>query len=300
MTFVLMVAFGILLSLRPSEAQQAADVPRVGVLIPGLLAATSRNLDGFRRGLRDLGYVEGQNIRLELRSAEARSEKLPGLAAELVRLKMDVIVTSGTPAALAAKRATTAIPIVMAVAGDPVGTGLVASLARPGGNITGLSLMAPELGGKRLQLLKEVVPGVSRVAVLWNAGNPYAVLVWTETEAAARTLGVQPQSLTVRGPDDFEGAFRAATRLGPGALITVEDGLTLSYRTPIVAFAARRRLPAMYGFREFVDAGGLMSYAADLFDLFRRAATYVDKIIKGARPADLPVEQPTRFELPAT
>ncbi len=272
-------------------------MPRVGILIPGLLATTSRNLDGFRRGLRDLGYVEGQNIHLELRSAEATSAKLPDLAAELVRLKMDVIVTSGTPAALAAKRATTAIPIVMAVAGDPVGTQLVASLARPGANITGLSLMAPELGGKRLQLLKEVVPGVSRVAVLWNAANPYAVLVWRETEAAARTLGVRLQSLAVRGPDDFEGAFRAATSGRAGALITVEDGLTLSYRTRIVDFAAKSRLPAMYGFREFVDAGGLMSYAADLFDLFRRAATYVDKILKGTKPADLPVEQPTRFEL---
>lgn len=178
---LIILAFGLPTAPFPAGAQQPAESPRIGILIPGLLAEYSRNLDGFRRGLRDLGYVQGQNIRLELRSAQAKSEKLPELAAELVRLKMDVIVASGTPAAVAAKHATTTTPVVMAVAGDPVGTGLVASLARPGGNITGLSLMAPELAGKRLQLLKEVVPGASRVAVLWNEANPYAVLVWRET-----------------------------------------------------------------------------------------------------------------------
>ena len=261
------------------------------------MPAVSHLYGAFRQRLRELGYVDGQNIAFEVRSAEGRAERLPDLAADLVRLKVDVIVAGGTPAPLAAKRATTAIPIVMASAGDPVGSGLVASLARPGGNVTGLSLLVPELGGKRLQLLKEVVPGVSRVAVLWNAANPYPVLVWRQTEAAARALGVHLQSLDVRGPDDLEGAFAAATRGRAGALITVEDPLTFGQRKRIVDFAARARLPAMYGFREFVDAGGLMSYAASLADLSRRAATYVDKILKGAKPADLPVEQPTKFEL---
>jgi len=201
------------------------------------------------------------------------------------------------PAQLAAKRATATIPIVMFASGDPVTSGVVTSLARPGGNITGTSLMAPELGGKRLQLIKELLPGVSRVAVLWNAANPYPALVFRETEGAARTLGIQLQSLEVRGPGELDRALEAATRQRAGALITVEDPLTVGHRTQIVDFAAKNRLPAMHGVREFVEAGGLMSYGAHLPDLQRRTVAYVDKILKGAKPADLPIEQPNKFEL---
>ena len=276
---------------------QPVKIPRIGILSPSPFSDRPHLYEALRQGLRDLGYVEGQNIAFEFRSAEDRAERLPDLAAELVRLRVDVIVAVGTPGPVAARQATKTIPIVMPAAGDPVATGLVASLARPGGNVTGLSILAPELGGKRLQLLKEAVPKVSRVAILWNAANPYPALVLRETEAAARTLGVQLQSLEVRGPDDFGRAFEAATKGRAGALITVEDPLTTSHRIPIADFAAKRRLPTMHGVREFVDAGGLMSYGTNLADLYRRAATYVDKILKGAKPADLPVEQPTKFEL---
>ena len=294
----LILALAILLVPLAAEARQPGKVHRIGFL--GTASASdfayARLIESFRQGLRDLGYEEGKNIVIEYRWAEGRAERLPDLAAELVRLKVDVIVSHGTPGPLAAKHATSTIPIVMTSAGDPVGSGLVASLARPGGNVTGLNLLAPELGGKRLQLLKEVVPGVSRVAVLWNAANPYPVLVWRETEVSAPTLGVQLQSLEVRGPYDFESAFGAAIRGRAGALLTVEDPLTVIHRTQIVDFAAKSRLPAMYGIREFVDVGGLMSYGANIADLYRRAATYVDKILKGAKPSDLPVEQPTKFE----
>ena len=206
-------------------------------------------------------------------------------------------MTHGTPGTLAAKRATTAIPIVTTTIGDPVGSGLVASLARPGGNLTGLSLLGPELGGKRLELLREVVPGLSRVAFLWNRANPYNAELLRDAEAAARTLGVQLQSLAVRGPDDYEEALRAASGGRAGALVTVEDPLAVTQRARIVDLAAKNRLPAMYFAREFVDAGGLMSYGPSFADMYHRAATYVDKILKGAKPAALPVEQPMRFEL---
>jgi len=275
------------------EAQQAGKVYRIGVLqqggppIPG----------SFLQQLRELGYIEGQNIVLEYRYAEGRAERLPDLAAELVSLKVDVIVAGGTPAPLAAKHATGTIPIVMTAAGDPVGSGLVTSLARPGGNVTGLSARSPELAGKRLQILKEVVPGLARVAVLWNATNPYAALVVRETEAAARTLGVQVQFLEVRGPDDFGNALPAAIRGRPDALILVEDPLTFRYRMQVADFAVRHRLPTTYGYREFAEAGGLMTLGPNLADMYRRAASYVDKILKGAKPGDLPVEQPTKFEL---
>jgi putative ABC transport system substrate-binding protein len=215
----------------------------------------------------------------------------------LVRLNVDIIMAAGTLGPLAAKRATSTIPVVMATAGDPVGSGLVTSLARPGGNVTGLSLMAPDLGGKRLELLKEVLPQVSRVGILWNAANPYSALVFNETESAAQMLGIQLQSIEVRSSDDFDSALTAATQHRAGALITVEDPLTVGHRKRIVDFAASNRLPAIYGLKEFVDAGGLISYGANLADLQRRAAGYVDKILKGAKPADLPVEQPTKFEL---
>jgi putative ABC transport system substrate-binding protein len=218
------------------------------------------------------------------------------LAAELVHLKVDVIVTDGTLAPLAAKQATSTIPIVMAPAGDPLGSGLVASLAHPGGNITGLSLMAPDLGGKRLELLKELLPDISRVAILWNAANPYAAEVFRETDRAARTLRITLQSLEVRSPGDFDIVFEAAKVQHPEGLITVEDPLTGANRKQIVDFAATNRLPAIYGVRNFVEAGGLISYGASVFDLSRRAATYVDKILRGAKPADLPIQQPTKFE----
>ena len=279
------------------EAQQAGKVARIGFLSPASSTTAPHIVEAFRQGLRDLGYVEGQNIVVEYRYANGKAEALPDLAAELVSLKVDVIVASGTPGPLAAKSATKTIPIVMASAGDPVRTGLVASLARPGGNVTGLSTLTPDLGGKRLQLVKELLPGVSRVAVLWNAANPYTALLVREIEAAARTLRVQIQSLEVRGPDDFQNVLPTAISGGAGALVVVDDPLTVSSRTWIVSFAAQHRLPAMYGFREFAEAGGLMAFGANLADLYRRAPVYVDKILKGAKPADLPVEQPAKFDL---
>jgi putative ABC transport system substrate-binding protein len=251
----------------------------------------------FFKALRELGWVEGKNVAFEHRYAENRLERLPELAADLVRRRVDVIAAAGTLAPLAAKRATTTIPIVMTAAGDPLGSGLVASLARPDGNVTGMSLMATDLGAKRLELLKEVVPRLSRVVVLWNADNPYSVLVFKETQAGGRTLGIEVRSLEVRGPDDFDSAFEAAKGLRPDALITVEDPLTGDHRTRIAEFTARQQLPSLHGIRDFVAAGGLISYGPSIADLFRRAAYYVDKILRGAKPADLPVQQPTKFEM---
>src|SRR3989454_10629847 len=263
-TFLCGLTLGTLSAPLAVDAQQPGKVAPIGVLWQGSSTSGQHIREAFRQGLRDLGYVEGQNIVIEYRYAEGRAERLPDLAAELLRLNVDVIVAGGTPAPLAAKHATGTIPIVMTSAGDPVGSGLVASLARPGGNVPGLSTFTRELAAKRLQLLKEVVPGASRVAVLWNAANPYAVLVMRETGAAARTLGVQVQSLEVRGPDDFENALPAAIRGRAGALIVVYDLLTLTYRVRIVDFAARDRLPTMYGYREIAEAGGLMAFGADL------------------------------------
>jgi ABC-type uncharacterized transport system substrate-binding protein len=296
-SFISGITVGLLAAPLAAEAQPAGKVPRIGFLSPASSTSAPHILEAFRQGLRDFGYVEGQNIVVEYRWAEGGAERLPVLAAELVSLKVDVIVASGTPAPLAAKNATKTIPIVMASAGDPVGAGLVASLARPGGNVTGQSTLTPDLGRKRLQLVKELLPGVSRVAVLWNAANPYTVLLVREIEAAARTLKVQIQSLEVRGPDDFENVLPTAISGRAGALAVVDDPLTVSYRTRIVSFASQHRLPAIYGFREFAEAGGLMAFGANLADLYRRAPIYVDKILKGAKPADLPVEQPTKFEL---
>jgi putative ABC transport system substrate-binding protein len=278
------------------RAQQLAEKRYVvGILNAGTASVLSAVV--FPDALRELGWIEGQNVVIERRFAENRVERLPELAAELVRLNVDVIVGIGTLAPLAAKRATTTIPIVMTAAGDPLGSGLVASLARPGGNVTGMSLMAPELGGKRLELLKELLPQLARVAVLWDAANPYAALVFKETQGAGRTLGIEVQSLEVRGPDDFDGAFEALRRQRPDALITVEDPLTFTHQNLIANFAAGQLLPTLHGFKEDVAAGALMSYGANLADLFRRAAGYVDKILKGAKPADLPVQQPTKFDL---
>jgi putative ABC transport system substrate-binding protein len=253
--------------------------------------------EAFRQRLRALGYVEGQTIALEERWAEGRYDRLPSLAAELVRLNVDIIVTASTPAVQAAQQATRTIPIVMTVVSDPVESDIVASLARPGRNVTGLSLMHPELSGKRLELLKEVVPKVSRVAVLWNPSNPIIPPLLRETEAAARALGVELQALEVRAPTELDRAFAAMTRGRAGALMVLPDVILRNQQRRIIDLAAKGRLPAMYAWREPVDAGGLMAYGASIPEIFRRAAVYVDKILKGAKPADLPVEQPTRFEL---
>jgi ABC-type uncharacterized transport system substrate-binding protein len=283
-----------------AEAQQATKVARIGYLLSNP-AANPHLHEAFRQGLRDLGYVEGRNLVIEYRSAEGKLERLPALAAELVALKVDVIVAGGgTPAALAAKQATKTIPIVFVPLADPVTSGLVTSLARPGGNVTGLSVLLPELVGKCLEQLTRAVPGVSRVAVLWQP-DAYPERTGKDmlkgADVAARALGVRLQFLEARGPADFDRAFSGMTRARAGALTVLTSNMLLGERRRLVDLAAENRLPAVYTWREFVDAGGLMSYGPDLVDSFRRAATYVDKILKGAKPADLPIEQPTKFEL---
>jgi putative ABC transport system substrate-binding protein len=286
--------FGVATAAWPLSvrAQQAEKVYKIGSLTAG---SPGPSIVG--EAFRELGYVGSKNVTFESRYAEDRLDRLPKLAAELVSLKVDVIITWGTLAPLAAKRATSTIPIVMIAAGDPVGSGLVASLAHPGGNVTGTSLMAPDLGGKRLELLKELLPGISRVAVLWNAANPYSALVFKETAGAARTLEVELQSVEVREPADIDAALEAATGQRADALITVEDPLTVDLRKKIAEFAADHRLPTISGLRLYEDSGFLMTYGADLADTTRRSVVYVDKILKGAKPSDLPVEQPTKFEL---
>jgi ABC-type uncharacterized transport system substrate-binding protein len=279
---------------RAARAQQGGKRYAVGIFSAGGEPVQNR---AFFDAMRELGWVEGKNVVFEHRYAQNQLERLPELAADLVRLNVDVIATGGTLAALAAKRATAKIPIVMMAAGDPLGSGLVASLAQPGGNVTGMSLMAPDLGGKRLELMKEVLPRLSLVAVLWNAANSYSALVFKETQAAGRILGIEVRSVEVRGPSDFDSAFEATSRLRVDALITIEDPLTIGHRTRIAEFAAGRQLPSVHGVTEFVAVGGLISYGASLADLYRRSASYVDKILKGAKPADLPVQQPTKFEM---
>ena len=286
-----------------AEAQQSKKVPRVGYLLSGYApslapARPNSTVESFRQGLRELGYVEGKNIIVEYRYAEGKFERLPDLAAELVRLKVDVIVTGGTPAIRAVQHATKIIPIVMAIVGDPVAQGFVASLARPGGNITGFTNLSPDLGTKRLELLKEVSPKVRRVAVFQNAAQHGPAM--KEMETAAKFLRVQLQPLEVRGPDDLEMAFAAVTRERADALVTLPNTLlrmNARTRIPIVEFTLKHRLPSMYEGSEYVEAGGLMSYGPDEMANVRRAAVYVDKILKGTKPADLPVEQPTKFEL---
>jgi len=280
-----------------AEAQQPAKVPRIGFLTTPSPTAAAYYLEAFREGLRELGYVEGKTIAIEYRFAEGRPERLPVLAAELVRLKVDVIVTGGPPAPEDAKQATSTIPIVFAVAGDPVGEGLVASLARPGGNITGLASIAAEVVGKQLELLKEVVPKISRVAVLLNPSHSAHPLMARQAEGAARALGMQLHILQAGSPAEIDAAFAAMRSQGVGGVLVLRGSLFLAQRAQIAALAAKSRLPAVYGTREEAEAGGLMAYGASLPLLYRRAATYVDKILKGAKPADLPVEQPTKFEL---
>ena len=289
--------FSLVLAPLAAEGQQTGKIYRIGMLETTSMALNAANLDAFRQGLRELGYVEGRNFMIEYRSADGRRERFPELATELVRLKVDVILTRGTPAVMAAKNATGTIPVVMAASGDPLLSGVVAGLARPGGNVTGLSAIVVEVTGKRLQLLREVVPGVSRIAVLFDMGNPNNALQWKETEIAAPSLGVQPQLLDVRKPGDFGGAFDAAIRQRAGAMVVGIDALTQANHRSIIDLAAKHRLPAIYASREFVDAGGLVAYGVSYPHLYHRAASFVDKILKGAKPADLPVEQPTKFEL---
>jgi putative ABC transport system substrate-binding protein len=282
-----------------AEAQQATKVARIGFLTLNL-APNLYLREAFLQGLRDLGYVEGRNVVIEYRDAEGKSERLPALAAELVALKVDVIVAPSTPAALAAKQATKTIPIVFASVPDPVTDGLVTSLARPGDNVTGLSLLAPELVGKRLELLKQAVPGVTWVAVLWQPGGLGERTEKDQLKAAdvaARALGVRLQVVEARGPADIDRAFSDMTRARTGALTVLTGTMFFTERRRLVDLAAKNRLPAVYPWRDGVDAGGLMSYGPNTADLFRRAATYVDKILKGTKPGDLPVEQPTKFEL---
>jgi putative ABC transport system substrate-binding protein len=298
--FIGTVAGGLLAAPFGAEAQQAPRVARIGYLATDLSAAPHLR-EAFLQGLRDLGYVEGRNLLIEYRDAEGKLERLPALAAELVALKVDVIFAGGgTPSSLAAKQATRTIPIVFPTAADPVTSGLVTSLARPGGNVTGLSAFSPELVGKRLELLKQAVPGVSRVAVLWQPGGQGERTdkdMLKRADVAARALGVRLQVVEVRGPADFDRAFSVMTKARAGALTVLPSNIFSNERRRLVDLAAKNRLPAVYPWREFVDAGGLMAYGANRADGYRRAATYVDKILKGAKPADLPVEQSTKFEL---
>jgi putative ABC transport system substrate-binding protein len=287
-----------LLSGCERPGQPVTKPRRIGFLAVGSREGRAFMIEGFLQGLRERGYVEGQNIVIEYRFSDDRNDRLSGLAAELVNLKVELIVASGTPASFAAKQATSTIPIVMGgVAANPVETGLVASLARPGGNITGMSMMTSQLGGKRLELLKQIVPGLARVAVFWNPPNPAYGPILKELEAAAQRLGVKLQLLEVRTPEDFEGAFEAATRQRAGALIAPGDPLVTNRPRMVADLALKYRLPAMMDIKEFVVAGGLLSLGLDLVDSYRRAAAHVDKILKGANPADLPMEQPTKIDL---
>ena len=296
--FLGVMGAGILAVPTLALAQQPGKIVRIGVLSPGP-AEISASLDAFRQGLRELGYIEGRNLVIEYRWAEGKFDRLPELAAELVRLKVDVLIpTGGTPAILAAKNATRVIPVVFPVAADPVGSGLVASLARPGGNVTGFSNMATELTAKRLELLKEALPSLSRVAVLWNSKNPAMARRFSDVRTAAGTLGIMFQSLEVQGdPGEFERAFTTISGQRPDALLIVLDAFTILHRARVVELAMRHRLPTMAEGRVYVDAGALMSYGQNPSDTYRRVADYVDKILKGTKPADLPVEQPTKFEL---
>jgi len=288
---------GLLAAPLAPEAQQTGKISRVGRLSPVSASVDAPLLAAFRQGLGDLGWVEGRNITFETRFAEGRADRLPELAAELVRLNVDVIVSGATPGALAAKNATATIPIVMVTTGDPVASGLISSLAKPSGNLTGLTVRGRELSAKRLQLLKEAFPRVTRVAVLSNPTNPETEPMVKGLEVAARSLGVQLRVLEVRDPTEFAKAFAAISRERAGAIMVLTDLLFNTHRRQILELAAKSRLPATYGFRQDVDAGGLMFYGAALADMYYGAATYVDKILKGVKPADLPVEQPTKFEL---
>jgi putative ABC transport system substrate-binding protein len=280
----------------PADAQQQTTIPRIGFLITSSPSVIAPRMDAFRQGLREVGYVEGKNIVIERRHAEGKLDRLPALASELVRLNVDVIVTSGPTATHPAKAATSTIPIVMTFDDDPVGSGFVASLARPGGNITGLSTLAPEISGKQLELLKEIVPRLNRVAVIGTSTRQGTAQSLKELELAAGAFAVKVQYLDIPNPQDIETAFRAAGKERADALLVLQSPVFNAQRAQIADLALKSRLPATYPRREFVEDGGLMSYGASISDLDRRAATYVDKILKGTKPADLPVEQPTKFE----
>jgi putative tryptophan/tyrosine transport system substrate-binding protein len=292
----ILVAVILLALCESAEAQQPAKVPRIGFLIASSPSAIAPRMDAFREGLRELGYVEGKNIVIEPRYANGKSDHLPALAAELVGLKVDVIVSSGPTATRPAKGATSTIPIVMTFDDDPVGSGFVASLARPGGNITGLSTLSPELSGKQLELLKEIVPKLSRVTVIGTSARQGTAQALKEMELAAGALKVKLQFLDVQNPKDIELAFRAASKGRADALLVLQSPVFNSHRAEIAELAIKHRLPATYPRREFVEDGGLMSYGVNFLDLDRRAAAYVDKILKGTKPADLPVEQPKKFD----
>ena len=279
-----------------ARAQQTAKLPTIGFLGPNTPSLDSRRVGAFVQRLRELGWTEDRNVAIEYRWAEGRTERLAEFAAEFVRLKVDVIVTSATPPVIAAKQATSVIPIVFAAVGDPVGTGIVNSLARPGGNATGLSIQATDLAGKRLELLHEVVPGLRRLAIMANPGAPPAVLEMAEAQTTARALGLEVVASEIRRPEDIAAAFEAFKGRAE-ALYVCNDPLVTTNRTRINTLASGMRLPTMYNVREFVEAGGLMSYGPNFLDLFRRAADFADKILRGAKPSDIPVEQPTKFEL---
>ena len=297
--FLCGLTLGALAAAPVAQAQQAGKLYRIGLLggSPPNSPGGRRAWEGFFQGLRELGYVEGQNILVEGRWYGERTDRLPTLAGELVQLKVDVIVAGASPAPEAAQRATSTIPIVMAVHTDPIGSGLVANLAKPGTNVTGVSTLGPELVGKRLQLLKEVIPGISRVAVLSNPTDTTQALLLREAQVAARSLKLRLQVLEARAPSDFTGAFSAMKKERAGGVIILTSSMFYDQRTRIAELAARSRLPVIYSVKEYVEAGGLMAYGVNLGESFRRAATYVDKILKGAKPADLPVEQATRFDL---
>ena len=294
--FLASLTGGLLAAPLATEVQQAGKVPRVGYLFYGS-PGHSREIDAFRQGLRELGYIEGRNIAIEYRFASGQIKRYPALAAELVRLNVDVIVAPATPQALAAKQATSSIPIVFVLVADAVGAGLISNFAHPGGNITGLTSSSAELGGKRLALLKQMVPKSSRVAVLYNPTDRSNVLIVQQLQESLPSLGLILQPLEVREAREFEGAFLAMTRQRADAMFGTPGALTFEHKQVVVDLAARHRIPAMWGHRSFVDAGGLMSYAVNLYDQNRQAAVFVDKILKGAKPSDLPVEQPTTFEL---
>jgi putative ABC transport system substrate-binding protein len=291
------LAVGLLAAPLAAWAQQAGKVYRIGMLETRSPELNAANIDAFRQGLRELGYKEGQNLEIVYRSSDGRDERFPGLASELVRLKVDLILTRGTPAALAGKRATRTIPVVMAASADPVGSGLVASLGRPGENVTGLSSADIEVYAKRVGLLRELLPKLARVAAIFNMGNPVIPPQWHAVEASARSLGIEAQLLDVRRPEDLGRAFDAAAKQRAEALIVGVGSVTQGNLRTIAERAAKQRLPSIYGAKEYVAFGGLITYGASDPHMYRRAATFVDKIFKGAKPAELPVEQPTTFEL---
>ena len=292
-----LVVVALLLAPLAAVAQPSGKPLRIGALWPGSDTAAGPYLHALRHGLSELGLIDGQNIRIENRYAEDSGERLAQLADELVRAEVGLIVAARGQATRAARKATSTIPIVFVAPSDPVGTGIVASLARPGGNVTGLTLSSPDLGAKRLQLLKEIAPGVSRVAVLWNPTDPGKALEFRETGEGARRLGIALQSFEVKRSADIDGAFTAIAGARPDALVTLAEPLTIAHRGRIIEFVTRSKLPSMFELKEFADDGGLITYGPNLLDLFRRAATYADKILRGAKPADLPVEQPTQFEM---